>query len=93
MARWVIALHTDTAGHDWRGLIMSTEKNLLCKLGFHMTRCINGIGPTVVCDRCNKIIRKKDSIFSKENFVTGAIFLILSILLWIVGVMRGIFSF
>ena len=92
MARWVIALQ-DTAGHEWRNLIMSSEKNLLCKLGFHITRCVTGIGPTVVCDRCNKIIQKKNTIFSKENFITAAIFLILSILLWIVGVMKGVFCF
>jgi hypothetical protein len=73
----------------------STEpeiKSLFCSLGFHKILNTEGIGPVVICRRCKKVIRKRITLFSKENFVIALMVLILAVLLWIMGVMKGCFS-
>ena len=61
----------------------------LCKLGFHKTHPVRGIGPVIICTRCERIIRIRKVWFSLAHFITVGTALTLLALLWIICYLHG----
>jgi hypothetical protein len=61
----------------------------MCKLGFHKIHPSYGIGPVVICTRCERIVRIRKTWFTQARFITVGIALILLSLIWIIFLMHG----
>ena len=61
----------------------------LCRLGMHKTNHAKGIGPVIICNRCERIVRVRKAWFSLAHFITVGTALTLLGLLWIICYLHG----